>query len=76
MGLFKRKKQGLRERAANELNDHLLQDMQGLILQFHRVNASIPSQAPARQLMENVLKRADQLLTEFRDRSQALANRE
>jgi signal transduction histidine kinase/ligand-binding sensor domain-containing protein len=57
-----------RERIARELHDTLLQGMQGLIWRFQAATERIPSSEPARQLMEQSLDRADQLLGESRDR--------
>jgi signal transduction histidine kinase len=57
-----------RERIARDLHDTLLQGMQGLIWRFQAATDRIPSDAPARQLMEQSLDRADQLLGESRDR--------
>jgi signal transduction histidine kinase/ligand-binding sensor domain-containing protein len=57
-----------RERIARELHDTLLQGMQGLIWQFQAATDRIPPSEPARQLMEQSLDRADQLLGESRDK--------
>jgi signal transduction histidine kinase/ligand-binding sensor domain-containing protein len=57
-----------RERIARELHDTLLQGMQGLIWRFQAATDRIPPSEPARQLMEQSLDRADQLLGESRDK--------
>jgi signal transduction histidine kinase/ligand-binding sensor domain-containing protein len=57
-----------RERIARELHDTLLQGMQGLIWRFQAASDRIPPGEPARQLMEQSLDRADELLGESRDR--------
>jgi signal transduction histidine kinase len=57
-----------RERIARDLHDTLLQGMQGLIWRFQAATDRIPSSEPARQLMEQSLDRADQLLAESRDK--------
>ena len=57
-----------RERIARELHDTLLQGMQGLIWRFQAATDRIPPGAPARQLMEQSLDRADELLAESRER--------
>jgi signal transduction histidine kinase len=57
-----------RERIARELHDTLLQGVQGLIWRFQAVAERIPKQEPSRDLMEQALERADQVLGESRDR--------
>jgi signal transduction histidine kinase/ligand-binding sensor domain-containing protein len=57
-----------RERIARELHDTLLQGVQGLILKFQNATEEIPPETPARQLMEDALNRADDVLIEGRDR--------
>jgi len=57
-----------RVRIARELHDTLLQGFQGLILRFHTVMKTIPEDHPARNLMENTLDRADEILLEGRER--------
>jgi signal transduction histidine kinase/ligand-binding sensor domain-containing protein len=59
---------GERERIARELHDTLLQGIQGLIWRFQAASDRIPAGEPARQLMEQSLDRADELLGESRDR--------
>ncbi|MEJ0042222.1 MAG: triple tyrosine motif-containing protein [Rhizomicrobium sp.] len=57
-----------RERIARELHDTLLQGFQGLILRFQSVADRIPAGEPTRQLMNDVLDRADTVIVEGRDR--------
>jgi signal transduction histidine kinase/ligand-binding sensor domain-containing protein len=57
-----------RERIARDLHDTLLQGMQGLIWRFQAAADRIPPGEPSRQLMEQSLDRADQLLAESRDK--------
>jgi signal transduction histidine kinase/ligand-binding sensor domain-containing protein len=57
-----------RERIARELHDTLLQGVQGLIWRFQAVADRIPTHEPSRDLMEQSLARADQVLGESRDR--------
>ena len=59
---------GERERIARELHDTLLQGIQGLILRFQAVAERIPASEPARQMIEKVLDRADEVLLQGRDR--------
>jgi signal transduction histidine kinase len=61
-----------RERIARELHDTLLQGMQGLIWRFQAATDRIPPAEAARQLMEQSLDRADQLLAEGRDKVKEL----
>ncbi|MFC4309393.1 ATP-binding protein [Steroidobacter flavus] len=65
-----------RERIARELHDTLLQGFQGLILRFQSVVDRIPTQEPARQMMESALERADQVLVDGRDRVRDLRSSE
>ncbi|HEY0747301.1 MAG TPA: two-component regulator propeller domain-containing protein, partial [Steroidobacteraceae bacterium] len=57
-----------RERIARELHDTLLQGIQGLVLRFQAVANRIPAREPARAQMERALERADQVLSEGRER--------
>jgi signal transduction histidine kinase len=57
-----------RTRIARELHDTLLQSVQGLILKFHAATKQIPDDQPARQILENAIDRADEVLAEGRDR--------
>jgi len=61
-----------RERIARELHDTLLQGVQGLIWRFQAATDRIPTDVPARALMEQSLNRADQLLGESRDKVREL----
>jgi signal transduction histidine kinase len=61
-----------RERIARELNDSLLQGMQGLILMFQGVVVEIPSQSPLAGRLETALIRAEILMIEARDRVRSL----
>jgi signal transduction histidine kinase len=63
-----------RERIARELHDTFLQGVQGLMLRFQAAMEKIPQSEPARELMSNALKRADDVLTEGRDRVSELRN--
>ncbi len=58
-----------RERESRELNDTLIQGLQGLILRFQAVCERIPQREPARELMERALERADRMLVDSRDRT-------
>jgi signal transduction histidine kinase/ligand-binding sensor domain-containing protein len=57
-----------RERIARELHDTLLQGFHGLMLRFQAVAESIPVDHPARRNLEQAMDRADQVLSEGRDR--------
>jgi signal transduction histidine kinase len=57
-----------RERIARELHDTFLQGVQGLMLRFQVAMEKIPQSEPARELMSIALQRADDVLTEGRDR--------
>lgn len=57
-----------RERIARELHDTLLQGFNGIVLRFEGAMKKIPSQDPARELMEKALSRADEVLLEGRSR--------
>jgi len=57
-----------RERIARELHDTLLQGFQGLMLRFQAVLKKIPEREPARQMLEQALDRADEVLLEGRQR--------
>jgi signal transduction histidine kinase len=57
-----------RERIARELHDTLLQGFQGLILRFQAVANRMPLEGPGRQMMNEVLERADEVIVEGRDR--------
>jgi signal transduction histidine kinase/ligand-binding sensor domain-containing protein len=55
-----------RERIARELHDTLLQSFQGLVLRIQAVMKVLPDHESARQMMEKVLDRADEVLLEGR----------
>ncbi|WP_372172616.1 two-component regulator propeller domain-containing protein [Xanthomonas axonopodis] len=61
-----------RERIARELHDTLLQGIQSLILRFQAAIEKLPVKEPARIAMEGALERADDVLSEGRDRVQGL----
>jgi signal transduction histidine kinase len=61
-----------RERKASELNDTLLQGMQGLILLFQGAVVEIPSETPLASKLETAIGRAEQLMVEARDRVRGL----
>lgn len=64
-----------RERISRELHDTLLQGFQGLMLRFQAVMKMLPPEEPARQIMEKVMDRADEVLVEGRQRVQGLRGR-
>ena len=57
-----------RERIARELHDTLLQGVQGLILRFQAAAERIPPTEPTREMLETALDRADEMMTQARDR--------
>jgi signal transduction histidine kinase len=61
-----------RERKACELNDTLLQGMQGLILLFQGAVVEIPSGDPLASRLETAIGRAERLMVEARDRIRGL----
>ncbi|WP_338645970.1 sensor histidine kinase [Novosphingobium olei] len=61
-----------RERIARDLHDTLLQGFQGLMLLFQSVADTIPQDQPAREKLENAMKRGDDALVEGRNRVQDL----
>lgn len=63
-----------RERIARELHDTLLQGIHGVILHVQAVAESLPADQPARSQLERALDRADQMLSEGRDRVYDLRN--
>ena len=65
-----------RARIARELHDTLLQGFQGLLLRFDAVKKAIPQDHPARNQMESVLDRADEVLHEGRERVRDLRHDE
>ena len=61
-----------RERIARELHDTLLQGFQGLILRFQSVANRLPPGAQGREMINEVLERADDVIIEGRDRVRSL----
>jgi ligand-binding sensor domain-containing protein/two-component sensor histidine kinase len=61
-----------RERIARELHDTLLQSTQGLVLQLHAATKHLPADNPARAEMDAALQRANEVISEGRDRVQDL----
>jgi signal transduction histidine kinase len=61
-----------RERTVRELYDSLLQDFQGITLQVQGITKKISSEDPLRGRMEEVLDRADEALSEARQRARGL----
>ncbi len=61
-----------RERIARELHDTLLQGFQGLMLRFQAVMKTLPENESAHQMMEKALDRADEVLSEGRERVREL----
>ena len=61
-----------RDRIARELHDTLLQSTQGLILRFQAITNRMPAGDRNREQMETALERADEVLTEGRDRVRGL----
>ena len=59
---------GERERIAREFHDTLLQGFHGLLLRFQVVNQLIPKNEKAQEIMEDAMNRADQLMSESRER--------
>lgn len=57
-----------RERIARELHDTLLQGIQGLILRFHAIAQKVPPNDPVRDMIEQTLDRAEEVLVEGRDK--------
>ncbi|MGQ7958255.1 triple tyrosine motif-containing protein [Pseudomonas sp. SP16.1] len=57
-----------RERIARELHDTLLQGVQGLMLHVQAAADSLPAEQPTRGLLEKALDRADQVISEGRER--------
>jgi len=61
-----------RERIARELHDTLLQGTQALVLKVHAATSFVPADNPARRMLGNVLKSAEEVIVEGRDRIQEL----
>ena len=64
-----------RERIARELHDTLLQGFQGITLQVQGIAKKLRDQDPLRSMMEEVLDRADETLSEARQRVRKLRER-
>jgi signal transduction histidine kinase/ligand-binding sensor domain-containing protein len=65
-----------RDRIARDLHDTLLQGFQALLLRLHTAMNTIAPDAPAHQIMENALDRADEVLLEGRNRVKDLRSHE
>lgn len=61
-----------RERLSREVEDALLQNAQGLIINVHGIVKNLEADDPLRQGVERALDRADELLSKDRDRVQDL----
>lgn len=61
-----------RERLAREVEDALLQNAQGLIINVHGIVKNLAAADPLRQRVERALDRADEQLSKDRDRVQDL----
>lgn len=61
-----------RERIARDLHDTLLQGIQGIIFRIHAVSERLPPADANRLELETVLDRADEALSEGRDRVNSL----
>lgn len=65
-----------RDRHAQEVEDALLQNAQGLILKVHGIVKGLAVDDPMRQRVEQALDRADEQLSEDRDRVQDLRSQQ
>jgi signal transduction histidine kinase/ligand-binding sensor domain-containing protein len=65
-----------RDRIARDLHDTLLQGFQALLLRLHTAMNTVAPDAPAHQMMENALDRADEVLLEGRNRVKDLRSHE
>src|SRR5262249_10059282 len=64
---------GERTRIARDLHDTLLQNFQGVLLNFHAVTFMLPDRpAEARTTLQGAIERAGQAITEARDAVQGL----
>lgn len=61
-----------RERIARELHDTLLQSVQGLVLRFQSVANKMPPSESSRLRLEAAMERADEVISEGRNRVQEL----
>ncbi len=57
-----------RERISRELHDTLLQSVAGLILRFQIASENIPTNDPARKMLDEALRQSDKVLEEGRER--------
>ncbi len=64
-----------RERIARELHDTLLQGFQGITLRIQGISKQMPAEDRPRQLIEEVLDRADEVLRDARYRVRTLRQR-
>jgi signal transduction histidine kinase len=65
-----------RLRIARELHDSLLQSVQGLMLRFSSAAQAVPSELPARRVLDELLDRSDDIIAEARHSIQDLRERE
>ena len=61
-----------RVRIARDLHDTLLQGIQGLVLRFHFAAEQLPPQEPVRQMLRTALDRADEVISEGREKVREL----
>ena len=61
-----------RVRIARDLHDTLLQGIQGLVLRFHFATEQLLPQEPVRQMLRTALDRADEVISEGRDKVREL----
>ena len=60
---------------AQDLLHTMLQNVQGLVLMIHAVVKQIPPEEPARQALEDILDRADEILAESSNQVRMLLDR-
>jgi signal transduction histidine kinase/ligand-binding sensor domain-containing protein len=65
-----------RLRIARQLHDSLLQSVQGLMLRFSSATQAVPNELPVRRVLEELLDRSDDVITEARHSIQDLRERE
>lgn len=63
-----------RERTTRELYDTLLQDFQGLILQFQTATDQVREGEPGRDMLEDTLRTSDRLMEESREHALTLGS--
>jgi len=61
-----------RVRIARDLHDTLLQGIQGLVLRFHFATEQLPPEEPVRQMLRTALDRADEVISEGREKVREL----